>query len=961
MTNSTQTKGQDAAASTKYAFKSYEGDPLKTRIYTLENGLKIYLTLNKNEPRIQTYVAVRAGSKMDPAETTGLAHYLEHMLFKGTHDIGTLDWEKENALLQQISDLYEKHRFTKDEEEKKKIYAEIDKLSFEASKYAIPNEYDKMITSLGAKGTNAYTSNEKTVYINDIPSNELERWLKIEANRFQTLVLRLFHTELETVYEEFNRGEDNDYRKSWKSLYAGLFPNHNYGKQTTIGEGAHIKNPSMENIHKYFSTYYVPNNMAICLSGDFDFDQTVELIDQYFGDWEAKEVPEFVYEPEKPIFEPSVFENYGMSGEHTYMGFRFPGAGSEEEMMIKLVNGLLSNGQAGLFDINIVQQQKLLDVASYAIGLKDYSMHIFFGVPREGQALESVTDTILAEIDKLKTGDFDDWLIDAVVRDMRYNQTKQFESNNNRAHYLVDAFILDVDFQEWFTKMDRMAKVSKQDVMDFVKKHYNGNYAVAYKRHGEDKQVHKVEKPPITPVQINRDVKSKFFQEFSNMPSGKMEPVFLDYDEKIKQAQIKEQVPFYYIHNKENQNFNLYYILDMGNDHDRQLGLAIRYLPFLGTSKYTPEEFQKELFKLGCSFNVNTARKRSYITLSGLDESFEKGVELFEHLLEDVQPNQDAYNDLVEAILKERSDRKLNKGTILNRAMLNYGRYGAHTPFNDTRSEKELREADINDLVSTIKSLSSFEHKVFYYGSQEQKGIEAVLDNLHKVPATLKPYPEPRTYELKPQIENEVYFVHYDQKQVEIMLLSNDTTYNFDLVSPAHIFNEYFGAGLSSIVFQEIREAKALAYSAYSFFVSPGRQDDHHYLRAYIGTQSDKLGEAVEALLGLMNDLPRVDNQYDSAKGAALKKIESERISKAKIFWSYQRTKDLGMDHDYRKEVYKQIQELDFEALQSFFNEHIKGKNFSYMVIGDRDSVDMETLKELGTLKELTLEEIFGY
>ena len=208
-----------------YTYETVTNDPLKMRLYTLENGLKVYLSVNKDEPRLQTCIAVKAGSTYDPAETTGLAHYLEHMLFKGTDMVGTLDWQKESALLEVISELYEKHRMTDDAEEKIAIYKEIDSVSTEASKYAIANEFDKMVSAIGAKGTNAFTSNEQTVYINDIPSNELEKWVKLESERMSKLVLRLFHTELESVYEEFNRGQDNDSRKMYHSLLQNLFPN----------------------------------------------------------------------------------------------------------------------------------------------------------------------------------------------------------------------------------------------------------------------------------------------------------------------------------------------------------------------------------------------------------------------------------------------------------------------------------------------------------------------------------------------------------------------------------------------------------------------------------------------------------------------------------------------------------------------------------------------------------------
>ena len=232
-----------------YTYQQVEGDETGVRIYKLNNGLTVYLAQNDDAPRIQTYIPVRTGSNNDPSDNTGLAHYLEHMMFKGTSKLGTLDWEKEKVLLDQISDLYEQHKAEQNPEKKKEIYRKIDEISQEASQYAIANEYDKAISSLGATGTNAHTWLDETVYKNNIPNNELEKWLKIEKERFSGLVLRLFHTELESVYEEFNRAQDNDVRLVNYALMEALFPKHPNGQQTTLGKSEHLKNPSMKAIH----------------------------------------------------------------------------------------------------------------------------------------------------------------------------------------------------------------------------------------------------------------------------------------------------------------------------------------------------------------------------------------------------------------------------------------------------------------------------------------------------------------------------------------------------------------------------------------------------------------------------------------------------------------------------------------------------------------------------------------
>ena len=276
--------------------EQFENDPFQVKKYTLKNGLQVFLSINPYHPTLSTQIAVRAGSKHDPAETTGLAHYMEHMLFKGTSKIGTANWEEEKVLLEEIADLYEKHRNASTDEERKEIYQLIDQKSYQAAKLTIPGEYDKLASSIGAKGTNAYTWFEQTVYLNAIPNNELERWISLEAERFSQLTLRLFHTELETVYEEFNISQDKDIRKVSNLLHAGLFPNHPYGTQTTIGSAEHLRNPSHYNIHKFFSTYYVPNNMAIILAGDLDADKTIALIEKYWGSKVNADIPAFNFD-----------------------------------------------------------------------------------------------------------------------------------------------------------------------------------------------------------------------------------------------------------------------------------------------------------------------------------------------------------------------------------------------------------------------------------------------------------------------------------------------------------------------------------------------------------------------------------------------------------------------------------------------------------------------------------------
>ena len=335
-----------------YQYKTYPNDPLNVREYTLDNGLKVFMSVYKDAPKIQTYIAVRAGSRNDPHETTGLAHYLEHMMFKGTQRLGTTNWEKEKVLIQKIEDLFEAYRMFDDPQTRAAIYHKIDSLSYEASKIAVANEYDKAMTAIGSTGTNAFTSNDYTMYVENIPNNQLETWCEIQADRFQNLVLRLFHTELETIYEEKNMSLTKDNRKVNDAMFAALFPHHPYGNQTTLGSQEHLKNPSMRNIRNFVATYYVPNNICISMAGDFDPDQAIRIIDKYWGNMKPGNVPELKFEREKPITSVITKNVSGLDAENTVRAYRLDsGNGSHDAMLADLLESVLNNGKCGLIDI----------------------------------------------------------------------------------------------------------------------------------------------------------------------------------------------------------------------------------------------------------------------------------------------------------------------------------------------------------------------------------------------------------------------------------------------------------------------------------------------------------------------------------------------------------------------------------------------------------------------------------
>jgi predicted Zn-dependent peptidase len=281
-------------------------------------------------------------------------------MFKGTKLFGTNNPEAEAPLLDEIEQRYEKYRLMTDPEQRKQAYHEIDSVSQLAAKYFIPNENDKLMAAIGAEGTNAYTSNDVTCYTEDIPSNEIENWAKIQSDRFQNMVIRGFHTELEAVYEEYNIGLTSDQRKLFATISKMLWPNHPYGLQTTIGTQDHLKNPSITNIKNYFKKWYVPNNVAICMAGDLDMDKTIAILDKYFSGWKpAADVKQPTFAPLPPLTSPKDTTVIGQEAETLWMAWRAKKANELQADTLELMEDVLSNGRAGLFDLDLNQTMKV--------------------------------------------------------------------------------------------------------------------------------------------------------------------------------------------------------------------------------------------------------------------------------------------------------------------------------------------------------------------------------------------------------------------------------------------------------------------------------------------------------------------------------------------------------------------------------------------------------------------------
>ena len=773
------------------------------------------------------------------------------------------------------------------------------------------------------------------------------------------LVLRLFHTELEAVFEEFNRTQDNDYRKSYYAMLKGLFPNHPYGQQTTIGKPEHLKNPSMVDIHNYFDTYYVPNNMAMILVGDLDFDETIHKVNEKFGGFENKPVTHPVLPKEAPIKSPISKEVFGPTAENISIAFRSSGIGSEDQKYVTLADMILANGNAGLIDLNLNQKQVVQYAGCSPTFLNDYGYHNFTGTPKDGQSLDDVKALLLEQIEKLKKGEFDDWMIDAVVNDLKLSQTKKYENSTALASIYYNAFIHHEDWSKKMNFLNELKEITKQELVDFANKFYQNNYVVTYKRQGEDSSIVKVENPGITPVNLNRDKSSEFLTNFNNMESTLLKPKFIDYKTAIKTVETDNGIEVSYIQNELNDLFDLNIIFDMGSDNDKKLKLAANYMDYLGTDKYTNEELKKEFYKLGVSYYVFAGDDKTYVGLNGLKENLPKGLELLEHLWNNAVPDQDAYKKYVESIIKERQDSKGQKGSILWGGLMNFGKYGENSRLRNIYKTDELNAINPKELVDLVKDMKNYKQRVFYYGKDVDIAVNA-LNTKHKITSDLKSYPEAVVYE-ELETGGNVFFVDFDMVQSEMLFLAKGEPFKAENMAASTLFNTYFGSGLSSIVFQEIRESKSLAYSAFSRYQMASEKENSNYVMAYMGTQANKMPQAVTAMMDLMTDMPEAEKQFNAAKEATLKKTAAQRITKSSIFWTYESLKKRGIENDNREVMYNTIKDMTMEDLKEFFNSNIKGEEYNVMVIGNKKDIDFKALESLGKIQEMDIDYLFNY
>jgi len=936
-------------------------NPLDVKEYQLSNGLKVYLNEDHTAPVVMGAVAVKGGSKRDPKEATGIAHYLEHMLFKGTDQLGTTDYQTEKVWLDSITLKYEELAKTKDEKERMNIQKKINEYSLKAGEYAIPNEFDRVVAQMGGTFVNAFTSEDNIVYFNMFPPNQIEKWMMLYSHRFTHPVFRLFQSELETVYEEKNMSMDNFFNVMLETFLKNFYKVSPYGQQTVLGSTDHLKNPSLQKMYEYFQTYYVANNMALMLSGDFNTQQVMPLIEKYFGEWKNAEVPKMPEYREEP-FKGREFVKVKISPVPLgIIGYRGVGDGHPDQPVLDIITELLyNNSNTGFFNRLYTDNKIMMAMLMQQKHVDDGGIFVIFVPKIFKQSLKSAEKLVLAEIERLKNGDFDDTLLEAVKLNLvKYHKT-QMENMRFRPFYILSCFNTGRPWIEEMMYPHQIEQVTKEQVIEMARKYFSDNRLVMYSTMGTPKK-QKLPKPPYEPViPKNAEAKSEFAMKLEEINVSPVEPRFIDFKHDVEEMELRQGVTLYHADNPINDVFNLEIRFEAGTHLFPALKYAAQYLSLLGTAQKSYEEFSKSLQALGSTVNFSASRSYFTIDIEGLDKNLEPTLRLINELL--TQPKAEPAH-LSKFPQEETANRKTELKTpdVIGEALEEYALYREKSDYLNRLTIKEIKSLNSDSLLSLIRKAMNYEAEIQYCGTLPAQEVKDLIANNLSFADQLIDGHSPIIYPRQEHKQNTIYFL--DDKnmiQSQIYIIMEGNLNNDRERAIAQAFNEYFGGGMNALVFQEIREFRSLAYTARANYYTSFYRDHQGYLEGYLSTQSDKTIEAIKAMTDLMTNMPEKPERMETIRASLIQGINSSFPSFRSMASTVANLRRQGYDDDPNKN-YKEIwNNMTFEDIIGFFKENFNEKPIVIVIAGDGKRIDKEILASFGTIIEVSKEDIFS-
>ncbi len=918
--------------------------------YKLENGLTVLLWEDHDAPDVTGYVVVRAGAVDEPAEYTGLAHYLEHMLFKGTQRIGALDWEKEKPIYDSIIALYDQYSDATDPKIREQLATQINECSMREAKISSTEDFFNMLDLIGAEGVNAYTSFDLTAYHNSFPAAEMYRWLTIFSDRLINPVFRTFQAELENVFEEYNMYANNPSSQAQKQLMEDIYKGSPY-ERDVIGLPEHLKNPRLSRLIEFYNTWYVPNNMALIIVGDFDSESTKPMIAETFGRLQPKELPS---RPSYPSVQLTGKKHYNL-GYNPQVAWVYPGLkeGDADQDVLEFVCNLLYNGQTGLLD----QVNTKGDVsASYAFldARRNDGRLIVMAVPyydANQQMFESDKATeaiVMKEIDKIKRGDISDDLI-ANVKHMYAQQYKAFnESPSTKMNVLVDAFTYGKPVDDIFTANEKIQSLTKEEIARVAKKYFNADHmTISFDEDTKNMKPKTLPKPNIKPLDPVKNAKTEYAEAFQKLPKGELKQTFNDFND-VKISSLGENVTLHYTPNNKNDIFTLTLRYGVG-EHEMPLlpyaAMLMENAGIMGNPALEGKDFDQQIAQLGAAVSYGCNDSYFYISISGEDENMNKIMNLVNRQLLMPYLEQKQLDALKGNEFFSRYSRQ-KRTAVQKSALMQYALYGKKSAYLDEVKFIDIWNMDGVQVQRLIASARTYALDVFYCGTLPEDKLVPELPLTEGMQPSKSPFVQDRVTYDKPTV---LFLPNSNVQQADLYFYINGRPYDIASDVQSDAFNQYMSGGFTGIVLNEIRVKRSMAYSAYGVNTTPELPGKDCYFIGYVGTQSDKVNDAISVYMDILTDMPKDSTQLVALKAALKQAAQTAKPSMRSKAATYEYWQRLGYNDDPSKVNAAAIDALTFNDIEKFYEDNIKGKPVTIILMGDPKKIDVKAIeKELG-------------
>jgi len=918
-------------------------DPSKATIHRLSNGMTVYLSPDAQEPSVIAHVVVRAGSRNDPAQSTGLAHYLEHMLFKGTSQLGTLDYAQEKPHLDRIAALYGELRAPGSDRDK--ILHEIDAETQRSAAFAIPNELDQLYARLGITGLNAFTDRDATVYVAKVPKNRLAQWARVEATRYADAVFRLFWPELEAVYEEKNRAIDNPGRRVEEALLKAMFPRHGYGWSTTIGEVEHLKNPAYGDMVAFFERYYTPGNMAIVLSGDVD-ESVLPVLEHEFAGLQRPagdapppgELPHLAGRTQLDVPVPA--------REGVILGWPLVSATHPDRLALEVMDRILLDGASGMIERELLLPQKVSDAGSNPTFLREAGYFELYADALAGQQLDELERLLQGVVGKLQRGEFTDADLAVAVLTADLQQQRQVESNGGRAQLMEAAFIDGQDWTDAVGLIDQMRKITKADVVRVAKRYLTGDLLVVRKIKSKEAPP-KITKPGITPVKIVPGRVGAFARDVAAMPVSPIEPVALVAGRDYVRTQTPTG-PLVSVVNHRNRLFALRYQFDVGRSDDRLVCLALDLQRVSGAGARSAAQVAGLLHELGITIGISCTRMESSISVSGPDENLGAALGIVRDWLGQPVFDEATLKARVARVLTERTNQ-LTTPQVIAAAAQDYAQYGDNTEYLVTPTNAQLAAATPAQLRALLAGFLHWKHRTSYFGprSAADAATAVALGDGRRPTTPRKPvrYRTPRTVLVTDQATA--------QSQI-LMAWPRPPVTDADRALGT-VFTDY----IAPMLFSEVREARGLAYAVSGGYITGLKQADAASLFAFVATQTDKAHDSIDAVREAL-DRAIDDPRFDAAQVKLNETYRVDRIAPRNIAGAVYSWDDQGAPSDPRAARHARAAKIDRAALERWKTAVLAGPAI-LSIVGDHGKLDDARLGKLAPVTVVPVSRLFGY